>query len=184
MEAVNNKYQGSKIYTIRSPHTDKYYIGSTVEKYLSRRFNGHKNNYKQYLNGTSGNITSFEIIKLGEAYIELLEVFPCKSNLELHKREGELIRKHTANCVNRKIEGRTQKEYKTENNDKIIVYQKEYRKDNKDKLNQISIEHYYKNKEMYNENQRKYRAINKIMINEKQRQYRQSKRSKSLMYNY
>ena len=25
-----NKYQGGKIYTIRSPQTDKYYIGSTT----------------------------------------------------------------------------------------------------------------------------------------------------------
>ena len=78
MEAVINKYQGGKIYTIRSPHTDKYYIGSTVEKYLSSRLNGHNASYKRFLNDAHGKITSFEIIELGDAYIELLELFPLE----------------------------------------------------------------------------------------------------------
>jgi hypothetical protein len=103
MEQVN-KYQNGKIYTIRSPHTEKYYIGSTIEKYLSSRLNGHKASFKSYINGNCNNLTSFQILELGEAYIELLEIFPCSSKLELHKREGELIREHKDNCVNRKIE--------------------------------------------------------------------------------
>ena len=66
---MENKYSNGKIYTIRSPSTDKIYIGSTIEKYLSSRLNGHNALYKRFLNGKDNNMTSFELIKLGDAYI-------------------------------------------------------------------------------------------------------------------
>ena len=59
-----NKYNNGKIYTIRSPNTDKYYIGSTCNT-LTNRFMSHKS--------PSNKCESKEIIDLGEAYIELLE---------------------------------------------------------------------------------------------------------------
>ena len=100
-----NKYHNSKIYTIRSHQTDKFYIGSTIDKYLSKRFSNHKNNNKNN-NGTS----SYEILQFDDAYIELLENFKCESREELNKREGELIRQYKDQCVNKNIAGRTQKE--------------------------------------------------------------------------
>ena len=134
METEKMKFQNGKIYVIRSPSTDKIYIGSTIEKYLSNRFGGHKSNYKNFLNGKYHNVTSFEIIKLGDSYIELLELFPCNSKLELCKREGEMIREHKLNCVNKNIAGRAkkeyQKEYKIDKKEKITKYQKEYNKQN------------------------------------------------------
>jgi hypothetical protein len=98
---IVNKYQNSKIYTIRSHQTDLFYIGSTCNS-LSKRFNEHKSQ-----NQTS----SKKIIDYGDAYIELLELFPCNSKIELNKREGELIRFYKDNIVNVKIDGRTPKEY-------------------------------------------------------------------------
>lgn len=124
MEIITNKYHGAKIYAIRSPHTDKIYIGSTIEKYLSSRLNGHNSKYKLFLKGKYHNVTSFELLKLGDAYIELLESFPCENALELQKREGELIREHQINCVNRIVVGRTKKEYRYDNHDKISEYHK------------------------------------------------------------
>ena len=101
-----NKYNNGKIYTIRSPNTDKYYIGSTCNT-LTNRFMSHKS--------PSNKCESKEIIDLGEAYIELLENFSCNSKEELNKREGELIREHKNNVVNKIVAGRTKKQYKQDN---------------------------------------------------------------------
>ena len=114
-------YKNGKIYSIRSPQTDQIYIGSTCSP-LSKRLNQHKTNYKRYLNEKHYFVSSFDIIKFDDVYIELLEECPCENREQLRKREGELIRIN--NCVNKKIEGRTKQEY-----------QQEYRQQNKDKFN-------------------------------------------------
>jgi hypothetical protein len=85
-------YKQGKIYAIRSPSTDKYYIGSTANT-LCKRFYHHKNK--------SNLCSSSEIIAFGDAYIELIELFPCNSKMELNKREGEVQREMKANIVNR-----------------------------------------------------------------------------------
>ena len=95
-----NKYNKSKIYTIRSPHTDKFYIGATIIP-LCKRLSGHRTKYNYYLKGESHYVTSFELFKLGGEYIELLENYPCNNVEELNKREGELIRLHKTNVFNR-----------------------------------------------------------------------------------
>jgi|694.fasta_scaffold111829_2 hypothetical protein len=118
---MESKYKDSKIYAIRSPHTNKIYIGSTTTKYLCNRLHGHKNDYKK-----NHYVTSCEIIKLGDAYIELLECFPCSSKSELTKREGELMQQH--DCVNKYIAGRTVREsqlaHLKKNKDAINLKQK------------------------------------------------------------
>ena len=158
---VKNKYQTAKIYTIRSPHTDKYYIGSTANKYLCNRLAGHKSNYKQYLTGDNKYMTSFDIIKLGDVYIELLELVKCNSNDELHKREGELIREHKNNCVNNYVAGRTGKELIKESptyHARVLENNKKSRERNKEK-----------NREKINERSRIYYRLNKEMVDEKRR---------------
>ena len=110
------KYQKGKIYAIRSYQTDKIYIGSTCDT-LSRRLSGHRMQFKNFKNGKSRFVTSFELLKYADYYIELLELYPCDSKIELHKREGELIRSNE--CVNKVIPGRTKKEYYNNNKDKI-----------------------------------------------------------------
>ena len=112
MAIQNNKYNNSFIYTIRSPHTEKFYIGSTTQS-LCRRFANHKSNYNSYVNNGVGNliISSFKIIELGDSYIELLEEINCDSKIQLEMREGELIRIHKDLCINKNIVGRTQKQY-------------------------------------------------------------------------
>lgn len=107
-----NKYHNSKIYTIRSYQTDKFYIGSTCQKYLCARLSGHKNT-----GGTSAN----QILQYNDAYIELLENFKCETREELHKREGELIRQYKDQCVNNFIAGRTSKEYYEDNRNIICL---------------------------------------------------------------
>ena len=99
-------YQNGKIYCIRSHQTDKIYIGSTIKK-LSSRMAGHRHNFKN----KQIYITSKELMKYEDAYIELLEAFPCNTVEELRKKEGEYIRK--MDCVNKCIAGRSSKEYDT-----------------------------------------------------------------------
>ena len=127
-------YKNGKIYSIRSYKTDKFYIGSTCSL-LSKRLYQHNSNYRQFTAGThNSNVSSFEIIKLGDAYIELLEDFKCDTKDQLHRREGELIREHKENIVNKVITGRTIKEYNEDNKDKITEQKKAYQADNKDKI--------------------------------------------------
>ena len=148
---VINKYNTAMIYSIRSPHTENYYIGSTTQ-ILCKRFGDHKTKYKGYLKGTGCFITSFKILKLGDAYIELLEEVNCENRNQLEKREGELIREHKNNCVNKSIAGRTQKEYKIDNIDKT----KQYGIDNKDKIKQQSKQYRIDNKELISDKKQQY----------------------------
>ena len=134
MTAIN-KYNNSMIYTIRSPATERYYIGSTTQK-LCKRFSDHKVNYKLYIDEKYHFTTSFKILELGDAYIELLEEINCENKHQLVMREGELIREHKNNCVNKRIEGRTKKEYRNDNKEEIKEHGKQYYIDNKDKATQ------------------------------------------------
>ena len=146
MAFQNNKYNNSFIYTIRSPHTDKFYIGSTTQK-LCKRFANHKASYNAYVNNIGNYITSFKIIELGDSYIELLEEINCDTKTQLEMREGELIRIHKDLCINKRIEGRTNTQYNLDNVDKIKQYRldnadkiKQYRLDNADKMKQYNID--------------------------------------------
>ena len=104
--------------------------------------------------------TSFDIIKLGDSYIELLESFPCNSNLELHKREGTLIRENKVHCVNKLIAGRTGKEYYNDNKETYI----KYREDNKDKIKEFCCHYRKENKHKLHQYLKEYNAVNKEQI--------------------
>jgi hypothetical protein len=97
-----------------------------------------------YQAGKGRKITSFEILKYDDHYIELLENYSCKDKNELSKREGELIRSHKDNCVNCRVEGRTHKEYRQDNKEKI----KEYYQDNKEAISEKKKSYYQVNKEV------------------------------------
>jgi hypothetical protein len=105
-------YKNGKIYTIRSYQTDDIYIGSTLQT-LTKRLSKHKDSFKNWKNGKYHYVSSFELIKYDDVYIELIELFPCSSKMELNRREGELIR--SMDCVNKRIEGRTKQEYYEDN---------------------------------------------------------------------
>ena len=117
-------FQNGKIYAIRSHQTDKIYIGSTTQT-LAVRFGGHKKKM---------DCSSIQILEFGDAYIELLEEFPCANKMQLNRREGELIRLH--NCLNKRIEGRTKVEYREEHKDEFKRYYKQYKIDNKEQIKQ------------------------------------------------
>ena len=180
MTAIN-KYNKSMIYTIRSPHTEQYYIGSTTQ-ILCKRFSDHKTKYKGYLKGTGCFITSFKILKLGDAYIELLEEVNCENRNQLEKREGELIREHKNNCVNRCIAGRTKKEYAIDNNDKIKKQKKQNYIDNKESISKKHKQYQIDNKELISKRSKQYYNDNKDKILEKVKQYNNDNKDKIKQY--
>ena len=107
------------------------YIGSTC-KTLKERLSQHKSNYKSYLNGLYHNVTSFDIIKNNDYKIESIENCNIKTKQELFARERYFIENNE--CINKIIPGRTDKEYKDDNKDKINEKKNLYRDANKDKI--------------------------------------------------
>ena len=162
-------YSKGKQYSLRSHQTPDIYIGSTIQS-LSVRFGGHKRHYKNFLKGSHHYITSFEIIKFDDCYIELIENYPCESKEELDRREGKLIRE--MDCVNKNIAGRTSKEYYIDNKEKILEYLKGYREDNKEELKEKEKKYRKEHKEEMRERCRKYYGENKEELKLKMKEYR------------
>jgi hypothetical protein len=132
-----SKYQNGKIYAIRSPHTDMFYIGSTCQKYLSSRLASHIH---------KKNSTSKIIIDFGNAFIELLENYSCNSRIELCKKENELIILHKNNIVNHNGYGSSIKDWRLNNKDKIKETYKKWYEKNQNILKQKRKEYYEKKK--------------------------------------
>jgi hypothetical protein len=130
----DNKYQRSKIYKIISPHTDKIYIGSTTEIYLSQRLTKAKNMYKRFLENKHHYVSSYELFKLGDVEIILIETYPCNSKDELHKKEREYIELNKEITVNKNIPSRKSKEYYQDNKDFMLDKANKYYENNKDKI--------------------------------------------------
>ena len=97
-------FQNAKIYSIRSYTTDNVYIGSTTQT-LAQRLGKHRGSYRYWkTHNTRDYTTSYDVLRHGDEYIELVEEYPCSNKDELHRREGEIIRS-TDNCVNKKLGG-------------------------------------------------------------------------------
>jgi len=125
-------YKNGKIYQIVCYETGEVYIGSTVQE-IESRLQCHKND----------RCRAKQIIDRGNYYIELLETYPCNSEYELNRKEGEYIR--TYPCVNRCIAGRTKHEYYEDNKDDILKKGVTYRINNSDKIKNDSLVYYEKN---------------------------------------
>ena len=149
-------YANGKLYTIRSHQTAKVYVGSTTQA-LSVRMGGHRLDFKNYTKGGTKYVTSFELLKYDDAYIELIELYPCNSKTELGRGEGIHIRQ--MDCVNKYIAGRTRAEYREDNKEYIKEKKKEYYQDNK-------------------EQKKQYRQDNREEISERNKQYKQKNKEK------
>ena len=169
------KYENGKIYKIESDQTDKVYIGSTTEK-LSQRMAKHRCNYKKYNEGKYCFVTSFDIIKFGDAKIYLIENFPCNSKEELQSRERHYIK--TTECVNKNQPGRTDKEYREDNKEILKEKKKAYVEANKEAIKQKGSDYYQKHKDIIKDKVKDYRQKNKDIIKEKKRNYYQANKDK------
>ena len=130
---MGKDYSQNKNYLIKSPNTDKVYVGSTTLKYLSQRLAFHvqdaRPKSKKYC-------SSKKILECGDYYIELIENFPCSNIAEQRKREGYWQDVYKDVIVNERKAGRTQKEYNSF-----------YRNENRDYCNELTRKHYQANKD-------------------------------------
>jgi hypothetical protein len=149
---------------------EEVYIGSTT-KTLNERLQKHKYSYSRYLNGKDHNTSVFKLFDkygLDNFDIILLEEIDFNDKKELTNLEGVYIKNN--NCINRKIEGRTKKEWYNDNINSILEYQKQYRDNNKINIKELKKEHYNNNKNIILENQKEYYNKNKVKINNQQNQ--------------
>lgn len=163
-------YKNGKIYTLRSNQIDKIYIGSSCMK-LCDRLKSHRHSLKKYIKNNKNNLmwySAFDMLIFDDCYIELLEDYPCDNREQLLKREGELIRQ-TPNCINKRVAGRTPKQYYYENNELILKKMKTYRENNKEKISIRRKKAYYANHEKMLKKKKEYRAKNREVLNRKKK---------------
>jgi hypothetical protein len=153
-------FQNGKIYAIRSYQTEQVYVGSTTQP-LSVRMGKHR---------APSNITSSRaIMRFPDAYIELIENYPCADKNELNRREGEFIR--SMDCVNRCIAGRTQAEYYADHNEELKQRGREYYADHNEELKQRSREYYADHNEELKQRSREWHAAHMEERNQRGREY-------------
>ena len=155
-------YQNGKVYKLVAGGMT--YVGSTTLP-LSRRKEGHKTGWKQWKAGKKRKTSSYDLFESGEPVdIVLLEDVPCERREQLHARERHWI--ETLDCVNLRVPGRTMKEYREANRDKILEGKKRYLEANRDKIK----EYYEANRDKMREYKKQHYEANRDKIKEYQKQ--------------
>ena len=80
------------VYSIRTHQTTDIYIGSTTQP-LSKRMVNHRTDYKNYLDGKYHYVSSYEILKHGDAYIELIYEGEFESKSEMQNAKVRKLEK-------------------------------------------------------------------------------------------
>jgi hypothetical protein len=152
-------YQLGKIYQIVCLTTGQKYISSTKQKTLAERLAGHVRDLKKWKNGKYHFVSSFTILEQGNYQIELIEAYPCNSKDGLNAREGYYIR--TLDCVNKRIEGRTKKEYHETFRVELAEKKKEWYETHKTEIAEYKKEYYQQNKTELVEKSKEYNETHK-----------------------
>ena len=179
MPVNENSYQNGKVYRIWSLETDKIYIGSSSDT-LSNRFCNHKKNYKRWKQDKTLECCSsyilFDLVGVDNCKIELIKNFPCNSKAELNREEGKVMRENKEIIVNRKLAGRTMKEYYEHNKKEILEKVKDYYQEHKEVIAEKKKEYRQEHKEVIAEKGKEYRQEHKEVIAEKRKEYYQERK--------
>jgi len=160
-DVVDKRYENGKIYVVKCKYDDVLrYIGSTINT-LEHRFNRHKYDktcslYK-YVDGDWDNW-----------YIELYENYACKNKYHLRIREGEVQR--VIATINQVVAGRSQKQYRHDNRDKILEQRKQHYQDNREKLSEKKKQYHQDNRDKLSEQRKQLYQDNRDKILEQKRQ--------------
>ena len=147
-------YQKGKIYKLFSvSNEDLIYYGSTIRT-LNQRLQMHISECK---NDKIRHCKSELVIAAGDYKIELIENYPCNSEVELNRREGKYTKANK--CVNKLIAGRTQKEWREDNKEKLAEKYKEYYEKNKEKIAERKKKWYENNREKLKEQMRESHKV-------------------------
>ena len=158
-----NRYSNGKIYKVVDIGYNSAYYGSTCEE-LCQRMARHRYKYNYYLKTNSNKISVFNLFDkygIDNCKIEWVEDYPCKSKKELQAREGKYQKEN--DCVNKKIEGRTQQEYYQSKIDTI----REYRNGRKEETQLYNKEYREKHKEYLAQQKKEYAIANKDKMRRK-----------------
>ena len=161
---AQHDFSKGKLYKLVSDFTEQVYVGGTIQE-LSVRKSEHEKGCDRWINEkpNSPYVSSFELLKLGECRIELLENFPCNNRRELEERERYWI-EHTPNCVNKVIPFRTAEEKR----ERMQKYNQKYDAENyilnKESISQSKKEYYILNKESISQSKKEYYILNKEKI--------------------
>jgi hypothetical protein len=113
---MSDKYKNGKIHTIICKTDDTLiYVGSTIQPLFKRWYEYKSKIYDEKYNGSL--YQKIQETNIEDWYIELYEDFPTERKELLHKREGEVIRE--IGTINQQIAGRTRKEWREVNEEKI-----------------------------------------------------------------
>jgi len=159
MSEINN-YKNGQIYTIRNKDDSALiYVGFTT-KNLNHCLRNHKHAHNNINNKDCNSLlySEMRVTNINDWYIELFEKITYNNKEELNKKKGEVIRQVAT--LNKRIEGRTKKEYRQDNAEKIKAQDKIYKqKKNKEKL------------ELINQQKRNYPGMKKIDISNNTNNY-------------
>lgn len=167
-------YSKAKIYRVFCG--DDEYIGSTTRP-LSERLYHHRETFKLGKGQTTSSLI-FQKHGLENTKIELIEEFPCENIEQLHKREGEIQRDRK--CVNKRVAGRTQAEYRQENAERIREHDRQRHRANAEQRNEQQRQYYQEHREEVRERQRQHYQEHAEQRREYQRQYLLRKKQSSL----
>jgi len=161
---------------------DLFYIGSTANwkarnythKHNCTNENSTKYNYKVYQTiRENGGWYNFKMIQIGtreqltkRQAEEIEDVYRLELKASMNGR-----RCYTTEEQKREYFKEQQKEYPTNNKDKIKEQRKEYRKNNKDKIKELNKEYYKNNTDKILEQQKEWREANK---DKKIKEYREA----------
>ena len=185
-------YSNGKIYKIWDNCYNMCYVGSTVQP-LEKRFEFHRFMYKKFLEGHSYYVSAFDLFEkygVKNCKIELVERFNCDNKEDLKAREGHDQRE--CDCVNKRIEGRTDQQYYQDNKETIKQYyidnkdmvaerRRIYYENNKEKFRELGKQYKEANKDKHEAYQTQYRIDNKEKINEQKRQHYHDNKEKLLI---
>jgi len=149
-------YNNGKIYMIIAPNLKKHYIGSTTQP-LSKRMIAHRSKYNR--RDRTDYTSAFQVLEDEDAYITLLENYPCNDKRELEIREGYF--QSTMDCVNINQAGRTPSQR----------YQ-----DNKPQILECRKIHYRANRPRILNYKKRYYRLNRPAILVKRKRYREAKK--------
>ena len=141
-------YNKGQIYKVVDIGQTKCYIGSTVQR-LSSRMAEHRASYKQYKEGKINYYNSvfnlFDEFGIENCKIMWMKDYPCSSKKELEAEEGRI--QQETDCVNKKIQGRTQQDRYYLNLEHNREYQarwkREDRKNNSEKNKEKDRQRHY-----------------------------------------
>jgi glucosamine 6-phosphate synthetase-like amidotransferase/phosphosugar isomerase protein len=125
-------------------------------------------------------------MRFPDAYIELIENYPCADKNELNRREGEFIR--TMDCVNKCIAGRTQVEYHADHREERNQSSREYYADHREELKQSSREYRADHKEELKQYSSEYHAEHREELKQRHKEYnadhKEERREEAKKYYY